>query len=256
MNSFLTRQTIVRRRNRWKGIFKFSQKFLLGILVVSFVLSALFVAYMGIVRGSYFTVNRVDIEGEMKIVDKGAVERVAAIPDGISLFSLNVDDVQKRLLEHPWIKAATVRRRLPNTVWIYVEEHKPVAILSNNSLSYVDEDGEVFKGVDAGEPRNMAIISGIEDKERLMKSIKLINYFNNTQIGKKFSVSELAFDPLKGYIVITDKNSISLLIGSEFPEQRISQIDKIYPAIEKSIENLKYIISVDQERVVAGFWSI
>ncbi|MGB1298736.1 MAG: cell division protein FtsQ/DivIB [Psychrobium sp.] len=59
-----------------------------------------------------------------------------------SFFSLNVEDVQQRLENIPWIKRVAVRRQWPNGLIIHVTDQSPVAYWNETQL--LNDSGEVF----------------------------------------------------------------------------------------------------------------
>jgi hypothetical protein len=88
--------------------------------------------------------------------------RAAAGVDGRRLFALDKNEVATRVLELPEIKSVTVSARMPNQVWIEVDETEPmIAWTSARSAQpgvpvaplVLDENGRAIEGVDpAGLP--------------------------------------------------------------------------------------------------------
>jgi cell division protein FtsQ len=85
----------------------------------------------------------------------------AAVQPGSPLFALDLDAVKNRVLEHPYVASATVRRVPPDGVEITVETRQPAAILAAGSLYLVDVNGQVMKTARNGDGLDMPVITGI-----------------------------------------------------------------------------------------------
>ena len=65
---------------------------------------------------------------------------------GESIFSYDLDKMEKSLEAYPEIKKVSLSRRLPGTVSIEIEEHVPVASISHSGTQYlVESEGLCFK---------------------------------------------------------------------------------------------------------------
>lgn len=61
---------------------------------------------------------------------------------GVPIYSLNIDDIRKRIEDNPWIKIALVERKLPNTLSVTITERTPIAIWQfKQKLYLIDEEG-------------------------------------------------------------------------------------------------------------------
>jgi hypothetical protein len=89
-----------------------------------------------------FRVRDVQLSGGHYLTQSEAVEWTAIPPDA-HLW----DDPSgwvARLAEHPLVRAAQVRRRLPGTLVLVVEEREPVALAAAATLQPVDEKGRAL----------------------------------------------------------------------------------------------------------------
>ncbi|HEY4133943.1 MAG TPA: cell division protein FtsQ/DivIB [Alphaproteobacteria bacterium] len=68
---------------------------------------------------------------------------------GSPIFGFDPHEAQARLEQLPWIRKATVERRLPDTVFVRLEERTPMALWQKDGkLALVDRDGAVIPGAD------------------------------------------------------------------------------------------------------------
>jgi hypothetical protein len=89
-----------------------------------------------------FRVKRVELVGGRYLTLEEATEWTN-VPADAHLW----DDLAawtERLAEHPLVRVAEVRRRLPGTLQLVVEEREPVALATSSKLEPVDREGRVL----------------------------------------------------------------------------------------------------------------
>ncbi len=79
-------------------------------------------------QSSFFALKQIEVRGQ-KHLSPGEVSKESGLSDGMNIFQLNLDQAKKRLLTDPWIAGVELRRQLPNTVEIDVQERQPRALL-------------------------------------------------------------------------------------------------------------------------------
>jgi cell division protein FtsQ len=97
----------------------------LALSVVGVVLVAM--AALAVSRSAIFSLQHLTISGARRVPEP-AIERLAGLSSNSNVVWLSTAAVEHRLLESPWIAAATVSRSLPSSVTIDVRERTPVAI--------------------------------------------------------------------------------------------------------------------------------
>ncbi len=147
-----------------------------------------------------FRVKRI-VEIGFKKTPRGIVEKV--VKRGESLILLRKDRVKDFLKGMIWVKDVKVFRRFPSTLVVRVVEREPMAMyLSNGTLYYVDQWGDVFKRVEDWEDRDLPIVSCFSRSE--MKSIvfKILGFFINQKGLEKWRVSQVWKDGLNIYVLL------------------------------------------------------
>jgi cell division protein FtsQ len=110
-------------------------------------------AVMGLTATAGFSVQEVLVEGR-RSVDGGVIMAALGVGRGDPIFDLDPGAAQAALLEVPWIKSASVERRLPDTVFVRIEERVPLALWQNNqNFSLIDRGGHVLPVQSLAEPR-------------------------------------------------------------------------------------------------------
>ena len=109
----------------------------------------------------YFTTQKIAVSGQIRLSPR-QVQNQALVHEGINLLSINLTTSRKRLLAHPWIKQAKVRRELPDQIQITIEEHRPLAILDLGRNFLINTDGEIFKAHTDKDPQDLPLITGLK----------------------------------------------------------------------------------------------
>ena len=93
-------------------------------------------------RMEVFRVTQLSLEGARYLTETEAVAAVA-LPPQASVWDDN-DEWEARLEAHPLVKDARIRRRLPGTLVLEVQEREPVALFPSPTLEPVDEAGRIL----------------------------------------------------------------------------------------------------------------
>jgi cell division protein FtsQ len=109
----------------------------------------------------YFRTESLVVTGA-DILSEEQVIKQAELNKGMNILSVNLSIARKRLLAHSWIVEAEVSRELPSSINIRIKEQKPFAILDLGRKFVINTNGEIFKEMDASDPVNLPIISGLE----------------------------------------------------------------------------------------------
>lgn len=131
-----------------------------GVLTAA-VLSILFVfCHDVITQCRYFALRQITVSGAERISEE-RILRQAGLRADANILSANLWVARKRLLAHPWISEASIRRVLPSGLRISVREHHPLAIIDLERRFLVDETGRIFKELDRDDPQDLPIVGGL-----------------------------------------------------------------------------------------------
>lgn len=201
------------------------------VAVVIAVLAAGLLARSAIVNSQLFEIASINVVGTKALTPEDVTAR-AAIEPGETLLRVDEDAVVKRLLEDPWIKDASISRRLPSTLRIEVTERAPAAVVDTGlSFWFVEKTGRVIaesvvssatvvpviRDVPdfVGEPGNvsdsdalrnaLAVLSGLSEELRAtVKSVSAPSVSETTVLtatGVEIMVGEAVHMPEKSVIV-------------------------------------------------------
>ena len=210
--------------------------------VLSFVL-AVAVLCVGIVLvfSLFFKTNIVTIKGDTIYKPEKIVEK-SGITAGDNLFRINEEEISELLSKQlPYIKSATIKRELPDTIVIEIESTKGVACIENNKTYIIlDSSGKVLEKGVSELKESLPVIKNVTAKTVEEGSIiELTNKKRNDTLPQILSAIEKAeLDTLTEIdlknvndIKIKYDNRIILKIGN------LTNIEKKLARGKKAIEN-------------------
>ena len=115
-------------------------------------------------QSARFALRTVQVVGaehatEAELLALGGVQR------GANLWALEAADVARAMATHPWVSSVDVRRALPDTLQVRVEEHAPAALAVMGDLYVVDAEGVPFKKVSGADALDLPLITGVTREE-------------------------------------------------------------------------------------------
>ncbi|MGZ3707972.1 MAG: cell division protein FtsQ/DivIB, partial [Bdellovibrionota bacterium] len=132
-------------------------------------------------HSNLFLVRVVEVsdQPENAPVDAQAIIDLAAVPTGlkggVTLFTLDLQSVEKRLLTNPWIREVSLQKRFPQTLSISVTYRQPRAFLqgASGTLSYVDSDGTPFGRASLSLESDLPLLS-VSEPAKVAGALKLV----------------------------------------------------------------------------------
>ncbi|MCP4688110.1 MAG: FtsQ-type POTRA domain-containing protein [Desulfobacterales bacterium] len=132
-----------------------------GVICATAALSLLFIfSHDFLVQCNYFNAAVVSVTGCRRLSET-AVMNQAGVAPGVNILSVNLTLARKRLLAHPWIDYAEVRRDIPDAIHIRVREHVPLAVLDLGREFLINQGGAIFKSAAPGESAGLPLITGL-----------------------------------------------------------------------------------------------
>jgi len=101
-------------------------KFIFSIVLI--MLTGLFFIFIHdyVIQSTYFSINEISIHGLTQLTKTETLAQ-AGLKPGDTLLSINAFKIKKKLMAHPWIKAARITRKPPHSLKIFIQEEIPLA---------------------------------------------------------------------------------------------------------------------------------
>ena len=211
------------------------------VLIAFAALSALcLVGYRSLLSSPLLQVTRIQVNG-CQHLDAQAVIQQAGIPSGVNILSLDLDEVKRRLTEHPWIETAAISREIPDRIRIEIEERKPVALVKGHQFYLADQQGACFARAAPSEHTGLPIITGFDPGTldsgcNLPRefAVLLNNLYRETQLKLPWRlISEIRWNKNTGLSFFTARGGIQVDLGSEDYGIRIAKLEKVLRYLEE-----------------------
>ncbi len=214
------------------------KRLLAAVCVSAVILSSLYL-HKYLTSADWLNIDEIQLEGVSR-TDPADLERMLEDIHGQNILLISLDRYADRVVDHPRIQYASLKRILPNRVVCTVEEREPVALIFNGRFLEVDESGMIMGSDDLTPLLDLPIVIGIpgqstvvgktcEDR-RLRAALETLRYCK--RYGGRFAEDISELKVAEGAITITSlkENSTLLLADNDYE----SQLQK-YFLLRKSI---------------------
>ncbi len=184
-----------------------------------------------------FSVRQVQVRGNHR-TNMDELLHAVGIQKGTNVFSLNLTQIRKSLLELPWIKQAISTRVVPDKIVIEVEEYDPVALINLGAIYYVSARGEVFKRVQPGEMVDLPVLTGLSRDEfnqdpvgvrmQVMAYLRMLEKMRSLSCLGQYSVAEINLDELMGITVVFDPGAVSVRFAGGDLDTRMRTLCRVW----------------------------
>ena len=149
------------KRKSLYRLFRLSATF---VFVVAFAY-LLVKGYDFITTDEYFNVKNTRIIGNSFVSDNELIS-LMELPEGTNIFKTGIYKLQEKMSSHPWIKGVLIKRELPNSLLISVDERMPIAVAEYKGRKYlIDSDGVVLgRRETLSDDRYFPVIRGVDFK--------------------------------------------------------------------------------------------
>ena len=168
-----------------------------------------------------FAVEAVEVVTDGKI-DRETVIRRADVPMHANIFSLDLDEVKRKIEEEPWVYSATVVRALPNKIQIHYKPQVPKAILGAGSMYYLNSEGKPFYKLGKGDSLAYPLIQ-VEGKstnpdilrDRVENALKILAELQGNPLFSDKDLGDLTIRP------DTEDGGAPFLVALRYPPQEL-----------------------------------
>ncbi len=201
-------------------------------------------------RTEHLRIDTVAVKGN-RYLSSGAVAALLGPLQGVSILLADLEVHRERLLMSGWVKSATLRRLLPSTIEVTVEEREPVGLarvaaylyLIDDTGTVIDEYGPALTGfrlpiIDGLAPRRAR---GREiDRERAQLVARL-----TTALGARPDLSERVsqIDVADAHdaVVLLNDDPTLLHLGKERFVERLDRYLELAPTLQQQMRELDYV---------------
>lgn len=124
--------------------------------------------------GAGFVVERIYSEGRALTEEKSLVKALEPAY-GSPILAVDLDELKERVERVAWVRSASISRQLPNTLWVRLEEYRPIARWMDGSRQVlVSEAGEVVRVANPERFRELPLLFGKGAPQRAAELLRLV----------------------------------------------------------------------------------
>jgi cell division septal protein FtsQ len=212
-----------------------------------------------VVSASTLQVRRINVHGNVR-VSAGEVRVLVDGLRGSSILTADLAAYRARLLESPWVADVALRRVLPSTVEVFVEERLPIGVCRLGSALYlVDRHGTL---IDELGPKyaefDLPIIDGLVrkpgsgepaiDESRADLAARVIDSVTQRQ-SIAARISQIDVSDVHNAIVLLDDDPALLYLGDERFLERLEAYVDYASTLRDRVGEMDYVDLRFEERV-------
>lgn len=183
-----------------------------------------------------FTVQQVNVTGRDKVAPQFIMDALQ-ITRGMPILAYDPKAAQERLAENPWMKSANIERRLPDTIFVRIDERKPAARWQlDGKLALVDAEGVALTTENLDQYQNLPIIIGQNARHKIVNLFALLRA--EPSIGKQVVAATWIGDRRWDLKL---KNEMIVRLPAEQPELALSQLARLDKAEQVLARDLTVI---------------
>ncbi len=181
--------------------------------------------------------TKFDISGLEKIELKFVEDKLQNYI-GSSIFLLPLDKINDSIKENNWIKEIYLNTNYKDTLFIRIEEYKPIGIYFFNEKYFVfDENGKIIDQIYITDFTNQSLLI-FKGSSSNLKANSLINILKNNDFEKKYQIESLEFINKRRWD-INLYSDVKLMLSEEDPNQSIQKFIMIQNKLsETDINNI------------------
>jgi len=182
--------------------------------------------------------TKFDISGLDKIELKFVEDKLQNYIES-SIFLLPLDQINDSIKENNWVKEIYLNTNYKDTLFIRIEEYKPIGIYFFNEKYFVfDENGKIIDQIYITDFTHQSLLI-FKGNSSNLKANSLINILKNNDFEKKYQIESLEFINKRRWD-INLYNDVKLMLSEEDPNKSIQNFIMIQNKLsETDINNIK-----------------
>jgi len=179
-------------------------------------------------------VQQIIFSGQRRVLVDAQMEALIRKNQKGSFFALDVNKVHELLEDMPWVYRASVRKRWPSSLHIYLVEQEPVAIWNDDLL--LNTQGDIFDGGEANKKLPQLFGPGGSEKTALAGFNAMQSLLSSTGL----TINELFLSERFAWRVELS-NGIRLNIGRQQFIDRLQNFIDVFPLLQARNKAINYI---------------
>lgn len=240
-NRRVRKKRVLRQVLRWSGILA------ANAVIAAILLHAGATVARNVVGSDEFALSRVRLDG-VERTPLGRLEARLARHRGTNLFDLPLHRIEADLRRESWIRNVSIRRVLPDSLRVTVEERTPIALAILGRRSYlVDETGYVIgtSGPEAAD--SLPVLIGLDGLDRdalpaaLRRGVGYVDRLNRAHPGFAGGISELDLSRDDRVVVRTIEPGPPIFLDPTRIDRNVPQFVRLRDQIAHRVGAARYV---------------
>jgi cell division protein FtsQ len=243
------------RKRRWRPPWWTIARLAAASIIVGF---ALYQTIGFVLASAALTVTRITVQGNHRM-SRGEVLGLLEGLSGASIVMTDLEGWRRKLLTSPWVADASIRRMLPGTLAVAIEERQPVGIgrirgalyLIDRTGAVIDEFGPNYADLDLPIVDGLAAVNeddGSVDEARAALAGRLMSELAQRP-GLAAQVSQIDVSDVRNAVVLLKGDTALLRVGDERFSERLQSYLDLIPALREQMPDIDYVDLRFGERV-------
>lgn len=240
-----------------KRLYNLSRIVAISIIIIALVLLIQRIMFF-LKRTQIFSINNIIIKGN-KVLSINEILETGKIVNVKNIFAINLKKLEENLILHPRIRKVSVKRKLPNLLYIFIEERKPVALINiKKDMLYkiyeLDREGYIIGEGDRISNFDLPVITGVESDEIILgekiKNKKVLNILDTLyRINEKIYnfkrlIAEINIRKIGAeseLTIILNKKNIPVYFGNEIIFEKLLKLNSLIMIVAGRLNDIEYI---------------
>lgn len=182
-------------------------------------------------------VTDIQVNGSLDFLNKADIESIVKNNTSGGYFTVDLNTLRELLVQQPWVKTVTLRRKWPASLDVYIVEQSPIAFWNDDG--YINKDGQVFKPEKIDVALDIPNLSGPDGHHNDVW--KFMNVLYQEMALLEYDVVRLDLDERRAWQLVVTANSeanqetvanmINIRLGRFDTEKRLQRFVRILPAL-------------------------
>ncbi len=191
-------------------------------------------AYLFLISWDKLDIQNVEIVSRMPDIE----EEIHRFLEGKRLGNILLLDIsllQEKLTAHRWIKEVRVRKILPSTLKIEIKERTPAALLKQDYIYMIDEDGVFLEKIGQGEKVNLPLLIDSNKFQRDYKEKLNLAWecLRSLSPSEKEQLEVLDLTEYENVVVQLKANQTKLIMGHDRFQEKLRLYNRFQTRLKK-----------------------